>query len=62
MCVPECMDTGSYGGQKSVLDSLELDVQVVTSCLTWAVGTKPGPSAKAADVLNRQTSSLISKS
>ena len=35
VCVP-----ATHGGQKGVLDSLKLELQMVVSCLIWALGTK----------------------
>lgn len=32
-----------HGGQKRALDSLELELKVVVSGLTWVLGTKLGP-------------------
>jgi hypothetical protein len=36
------------GGQKRVLDSLELKLQVVVNCLTWVPGTELRSSEKVA--------------
>ena len=32
------MNVGAHGGQKKVLDPLELELHVVVSCVTWVIG------------------------
>ena len=41
---------GAYGHQKRVSETLELEMQVVMSCLTWVLGTNLGP-LKEQDVI-----------
>ena len=47
---------GAHGDQKRVLDPLELEFQVVVSCLMWVLGTKPRSSARAANTLTAEPS------
>lgn len=48
---------GTFSDQKKVLDPLELELQVIVSCLTWALGTKLGPSGRTASALILTTKS-----
>lgn len=41
MCVP-----GAHGGQKSVLDSLELELQMVVSHVMWVLRSERRPSGR----------------
>lgn len=43
-CVQVC--TGTCGDQKRGLDALELELQALMSCLTWALGPDLGPLGK----------------
>ena len=51
VCVLAClhvhMSTSALGGQKGVLDPLELELQAVVSCPGWVLGTKLGGPAGA---------------
>lgn len=46
------MSTGTNINQKSLSDSLELELQAVVSYLSWVLGTELGPSTKAGHALN----------
>ena len=59
VCVCVCVLVLAYamyvcvsGGQKSVLDPLELEFQVVMSCPMWMLGTELGFSGRAPATLN----------
>ena len=41
-----------YGGQKKVLESLELELQVIVSHLMWVLGTKFQSSGRGVSTLN----------
>lgn len=49
-----CDHVGSdaYGGQKWVLDLLELEIQVVVSHSTWVLGSEFRSSGRATDTFN----------
>lgn len=34
---------GAHGSQERILDLLELELEVVVTCLVWVLGTKCGP-------------------
>lgn len=44
----------AYRGQRRVSDPLELELQVVVSCLRWMLGTEPMCSARAVSTLSHQ--------
>lgn len=44
-----CVYADALRGLKKLLDSLELESQVVVSPATWALGTEPGSSAKSSE-------------
>lgn len=50
ICVP-----GAHGGQKRVLDSLELELQMVVSCHR-VLGTEPRSPGRAMSTLNPEPS------
>lgn len=52
MCKDVHMNVGSLGDWKKVSDSLELELQVVVSCVTWVLGPKLGSPARAVHVLH----------
>lgn len=41
----------AQGGQKNVLDPLELELQATVSCSMWLLGTELGSSQRAVNVL-----------
>ena len=43
---------GTYRGQKRISDPLELELQVVMSCLIWVQGTEIKPSGRASSILD----------
>lgn len=47
---------GGHGGQKKALNLLELELQVVMSCLTWELGTKLWSSATSVSALTKAIS------
>lgn len=61
VCMYLPMSAGRPGGQKRVLHWLELDLQMVMSCLTWVLGTELVYSvrAKGSSVLNHLSSPAL---
>ena len=49
----------AYGGQKRVLDPLELELQAFVSNLIWVLETILGSSVRATIVLNNWAFSLV---
>lgn len=47
-----------HGGQKRMLDSLELKLQVVVSCLTWVLGSNLHPLEEGYTFLTTESSLL----
>lgn len=43
---------GEDGDQKRVSDPLDMELQVIMSCLMWALGTELGSSIKAESAFN----------
>lgn len=52
MCVCTCV--GTRGGQKMILDPLELELKSLVSSLVWVLGTKLQFSGGAASTLTRR--------
>lgn len=50
---------GAHRGQKMVSDVLELELQIVVSCLDWMLGTELGSSSKAVCTSNCQAISPV---
>ena len=47
------MCAGAHGGQKKALDSLDVELWMVVSCLIWVLETKPRSSGRAANAVNQ---------
>ena len=60
-CLSICVlhECSGHGRQKSIVDSLELELQVVVSCLMWVLGTKPGSSTITTRLLTFQEALVI---
>lgn len=54
---PVC--AGAFRGQNRILNLLELELQLVVSCLTWELGNDLGSSGKAASALKSSWNQLI---
>ena len=54
VCVCAC-EHSTYGGQKRVLNSLELELQVEATCRMWILGTELGPFASSTSALGLVT-------
>ena len=52
MYVCVCMYVGNHGVRKRAMDTLQLELQTVVSCLRWVLGTRLSSSAKAVITLN----------
>lgn len=50
------IDEDVKGSQKSVLDPLELELQLATRHPVWVLGAKLGPSTRAVYILNPEPS------
>lgn len=51
VCVCQ-LHVSTYRTQKRMLDTLQLEVEVVVSYLMWLLGIEPRSSARAANALN----------
>lgn len=51
VCVCSCVCAHLCGDQKMALYVLELELQVVMSCLTWVLGTDLRSTVRAASAL-----------
>ena len=52
VCLSVCMNIQCLQRSEETSKPLELEFQMVVSCLTWVLGTKPRSSARAASTLN----------
>lgn len=55
------MSTGAFGDQKSVMDALDLDLQVIVSRSTSVLGTKLSSSGRAVYAVNNWFISLVQR-
>lgn len=58
LCMCRSHICGACGGQRKLLDPLEMELQEIVSCLMWVLGTKFGSSLEEQQVLLNAESSI----